>query len=153
MEAVKDWALTVCMACLCVGVLQQFTQNRSNFSVIKLILTLYILITAFAPLGNNNLLVYNFTYETVQAADAEIDTQSIIMQTTVQNLTQTVYQGIVQSDNTAEDVIINAEHSGEYINIISVQIITTPSTDVEKAKQSVKQILSEDVSIEIISGG
>ncbi|MEG1269984.1 MAG: hypothetical protein RSD54_01555, partial [Ruthenibacterium sp.] len=50
METIKAWTLSVCMACIIAGLLTQFTPAKSKFSVIKLVLTLYILITAFTPL-------------------------------------------------------------------------------------------------------
>ena len=50
MEQIRAWVLAVCFACIAAGILGQLSSSRTRFSVIKLILTLYILITAFAPL-------------------------------------------------------------------------------------------------------
>ena len=49
MELLQNWALGVCLACLAAGVLQQFFASRSG--VIKLVLTLYILVTALGAGG------------------------------------------------------------------------------------------------------
>lgn len=49
MELLQNWALGVCLACLAAGVLQQFFASRSG--VIKLVLTLYILVTALGTAG------------------------------------------------------------------------------------------------------
>lgn len=48
MEQIRAWVLAVCFACIAAGILGQLSSSRTRFSVIKLILTLYILITAFA---------------------------------------------------------------------------------------------------------
>ena len=49
LELLQNWALGVCLACLAAGVLQQFFASRSG--VIKLVLTLYILVTALGTAG------------------------------------------------------------------------------------------------------
>ena len=44
MEQIRAWVLAVCFACIAAGILGQLSSSRTRFSVIKLILTLYILI-------------------------------------------------------------------------------------------------------------
>ena len=46
----QSWALGVCLACVAAGVLQQFFTSRGG--VIKLVLTLYILVTALGTAGS-----------------------------------------------------------------------------------------------------
>ena len=46
----QNWALGVCLACVAAGVLQQFFTSRGG--VIKLVLTLYILVTALGTAGS-----------------------------------------------------------------------------------------------------
>ena len=50
MAFLQNWALGVCLACVAAGVLQQFFTSRGG--VIKLVLTLYILVTALGTAGS-----------------------------------------------------------------------------------------------------
>ena len=50
MDALRGWTLSVCLACVAAGIVQHLTGARTKEPVIKLVLSLYILITALAPL-------------------------------------------------------------------------------------------------------
>ena len=75
MEQIRAWVLAVCFACIAAGILGQLSSSRTRFSVIKLILTLYILITAFAPLQSlgDGHVTFDIPEapQTVQAPDTE----------------------------------------------------------------------------------
>ncbi len=153
MDAIKSWALTVCIACICIGVLQQFTSNRTNFSVIKLILTLYILITAFSPLNNIKNVDMSFKYNLPQPEETIINTQELIIQEVQQNINSSLVSAVAAQNNYVHDIKTDLALTGDYIDVTNVKIYISENTDVENAKQTVLQALNTNVPIEIISGG
>lgn len=47
MEGLSQWLIGVCMACTAAGLLERLCDTRQKKSVIKLVLTLYILVSVF----------------------------------------------------------------------------------------------------------
>lgn len=47
MEGLSQWLIGVCMACAAAGLLERLCDTRQKKSVIKLVLTLYILVSVF----------------------------------------------------------------------------------------------------------
>ncbi len=153
MEAVRQWALSVCMACICVGILQQFTQNRSNFSAIKLILTLYVLVTAFAPFNSINLNSASIQIPTISQSNEQIDTGQIIFDQTYQNLCNMIIDACDSNSVPIKDADIGMNMINNSIDIIDIELTVYEDTDVEKAIQVAKNTLNIDVPVNIISGG
>ena len=54
MEQLRQWVLTVSLACITTGILQQFISAKKQISGIKLVLTLYILVTALSPVVDSS---------------------------------------------------------------------------------------------------
>ena len=54
MEQLRQWVLTVSLACITTGILQQFISTKKQISGIKLVLTLYILVTALSPVVDSS---------------------------------------------------------------------------------------------------
>ena len=50
MQAIRQWALVLCVAAIGTSVLQSVLPEKGSYSVIKLVLGLYILITLLSPL-------------------------------------------------------------------------------------------------------
>ncbi len=152
MEFIKDWALSVCMACVCVGLLQQFTASRSNFSVIKLVLSLYILITAFAPLGNVDSLNTDLTYDLPNASETQLDTEQLIVQTATQNINTTILNAINAVGCEVDYVKTQVHVTDNYVYVLGVEVSATQNTDVQAVKQAVLNTLQTDVPINITGG-
>ncbi len=156
MEIIQDWALSVCMACICVGVLQQFTTNKTNFSVIKLVLSLYILITAFAPLGNTSEINADFTYNLPEVSDAALNTDDLILQAAHHNINETLFKAVQATSENVQSVNAAVHVTDNYMYVTSVEITlaeeTVQSTDTQKVKQAVLSALQTDVPVVIIGG-
>ena len=98
MEQIRAWVLAVCFACIAAGILGQLSSSRTRFSVIKLILTLYILITAFAPLQSlgDGHVTFDIPEapQTVQAPD----TEAMVLNTVCTRLEDTVRSACGERD-------------------------------------------------------
>ncbi len=52
MDSLRQWALNLCLVCVASGLLGHLSGGQSKKPVIKFVLTLYILVTAFVPLDS-----------------------------------------------------------------------------------------------------
>lgn len=124
MEIIKAWALSVCMACIVAGMLHQFTQTKSKYSVIKLVLTLYILITAFTPLQMLRYPDTRFEIPVLLPIQDEIDTQTLLAAQTQKILERTIVKACdaAQCPISSATVSIVQTASDITINQVTVQM-------------------------------
>ncbi len=149
MQNIREWALAVCMACIALGILQQFVNVKGNFSVIKLVMTLYILITAFAPLNLNQEMNINFD-DYFEEQSYELTSQELVLNMAQLNLKQEILNVYTQNDVSVKDVKVYLENE-DNISISSISIIAHGQTDTQKAVDLAKTALDTDVDIQIIS--
>ncbi len=150
MDTLKDWAFSVCMACIVVGLLQQFSSSRTNFSVIKLVLTLYILITAFAPITHMQTIDIQLpdideenTYVT------QIDTQGLIVSQTRQTLEEDIINYCNINDIEVKNVYVILDVEDEQINIVGVELVVLKDADEDRAQQAVIDVIGAKVPVQI----
>lgn len=114
MELLQNWALGVCLACLAAGVLQQFFASRSG--VIKLVLTLYILVTALgtAGLAEDGLDGITDAFEARPGqSQPAVDVQSLTLAQAQAALEQTLFQSLAEGGVAAQDVSVQLAASGQ----------------------------------------
>lgn len=148
MEALRQWTMTVCMACIVAGILQQLSGGKSQFSVIKLVLTLYILITAFAPI---QAFKYPETRMTtpVLADAAPIDTQALIVQSAQKNLAETVTAACMAGGCPVESATVQLVQENGMVTVTGVTLTLTSETDTQKATQLALSALGAQVPVTI----
>ena len=88
----QNWALGVCLACVAAGVLQQFFTSRGG--VIKLVLTLYILVTALGTAGSaGEMNSITDAFDThAEPEQTAVDVQSLTLAQAQAGLEQTLMQ-------------------------------------------------------------
>ena len=148
MEQIRAWVLAVCFACIAAGILGQLSSSRTRFSVIKLILTLYILITAFAPLQSlgDGHVTFDIPEapQTVQAPD----TEAMVLNTVCTRLEDTVRSGIAY---TEVDVALDAD--SETVEVADVTVIVPGGTDVSGVEDVVTKALGTHVPVTVNEEG
>ncbi len=149
MQSVREWALAVCFACIALGILQQFVNIKGNFSVIKLVMTLYILITAFAPINFNDDISIDLN-NYYNEENIEMNSQELVLNTTKINLQQKILQELQANNVIVNGVSVNL-NTEDYLSISSVTIYVSSQTDIESAKKYALIAIDTDVPIEIIS--
>ena len=146
MEQIRAWVLAVCFACIAAGILGQLSSSRTRFSVIKLILTLYILITAFAPLQSlgDGHVTFDIPEapQTVQAPD----TEAMVLNTVCTRLEDTV-----RSAYTEVDVALDAD--SETVEVADVTVIVPGGTDVSGVEDVVTKALGTHVPVTVNEEG
>ena len=139
MEQIRAWVLAVCFACIAAGILGQLSSSRTRFSVIKLILTLYILITAFAPLQSlgDGHVTFDIPEapQTVQAPD----TEAMVLNTVCTRLEDTVRSALDADSETVE--------------VADVTVIVPGGTDVSGVEDVVTKALGTHVPVTVNEEG
>ena len=133
MEQIRAWVLAVCFACIAAGILGQLSSSRTRFSVIKLILTLYILITAFAPLQSlgDGHVTFDIPEapQTVQAPD----TEAMVLNTVCTRLA--------------------LDADSETVEVADVTVIVPGGTDVSGVEDVVTKALGTHVPVTVNEEG
>ena len=148
MEQIRAWVLAVCFACIAAGILGQLSSSRTRFSVIKLILTLYILITAFAPLQSlgDGHVTFDIPEapQTVQAPD----TEAMVLNTVCTRLEDTVRSALAEN---GMDVALGAD--SETVEVADVTVIVPGGTDVSGVEDVVTKALGTHVPVTVNEEG
>ncbi len=149
MQNIREWVLAVCMACIALGILQQFVNVKGNFSVIKLVMTLYILITAFAPLNLTQEINIDLD-DYFEEQNYELTSQELVLNMAQLNLSQEILNVYTQNDVSVKDVKVYLENE-DNISISSISIYASEQTDTQKAVELAKTALDTDADIQLIS--
>ncbi|MEG2286586.1 MAG: hypothetical protein RSC00_01645 [Ruthenibacterium sp.] len=152
MEIVKQWTLSVCMACLVAGILQQFTASRTRFSVIKLVLTLYILVTAFAPLQAMRYPETRMSMPVV-AQMTPVDTDALILEAARKNLTETITMACAAGGCAVSEVQVHLSVNDGMVTVTGVTLQIPDTANEEKAKLLALDALGSNVPVALQRGG
>lgn len=152
MSAVRGWALAICMACIVVGILQRLCAEEKRFSVIKLILTLYILITAFAPLQSLRYARVDIHLPVAaNVQDVSMDTNAAMMQTGRQSLEQTIKVKCEEAGISVSGVSValtDAKGSVE-VKSVDVTILKEAGANEDAVRRAVSELLGVDTQIAV----
>ena len=152
MEAVQDWALSVCMACVAAGILQQFASDKARFSVIKLVLTLYILVTAFALLRALRYTELHLAVpEAAEASSAEVNVSALAMDTAAQTLEQTLQKACAAQGLAVSAIEVSLSGEADNVAVAGVRVVSEEErTAVE---QAVCGALGTQVPVDVVAEG
>lgn len=153
MEQIRAWVLAVCFACIAAGILGQLSSFRTRFSVIKLILTLYILITAFAPLQSlgDGHVTFDIPEapQTVQAPD----TEAMVLNTVCTRLEDTVRSALAENGIAYTEVDVALDADSETVEVADVTVIVPGGTDVSGVEDVVTKALGTHVPVTVNEEG
>ena len=153
MEQIRAWALSVCFACIAAGIVQQLSASRARFSVIKLVLTLYILITAFAPLKNiGETQVFSSIPDAGEAAQT-VDTQALVLEQAAHNLEQTLLTSFSAKGISVESVHVTLSGAEGAAQIESVAVRAPESAGPQEIEALVCDALGAGVPVSIEKEG
>lgn len=150
MSQIQNWALGVCLACAAAGVLQQVFTAKSH--VIKLVLTLYILVTALGAAGKPGIWPdFSAPYDTsTLSEEAQVDVESLTLAQAAQALEQTLSQALAEDGIAAEDirVYLFADESGE-VSVKQVDIALMNDKDSSSAQAVIQSMLGQQTQVSV----
>lgn len=153
LETIKAWTLSVCMACIIAGLLTQFTPAKSKFSVIKLVLTLYILITAFTPLQMLRYPDTRFFIPVLAPVETAVDTDAMIAAQTQKNLERTVERACTQARCPVLSNTVSLTQNDIDFTVNRVTIVAAQDSQTELIRKTVQQALGVNVPVVVQKEG
>ena len=94
MELIRQWALTLCICATMTSILQGVLPEKGAFSGIKLVLTLYILITLLSPLKSFSISQIDLRVDTPEVAVLQQDTEQVILNRAQNQLSEKVKKAL-----------------------------------------------------------
>lgn len=151
MDALRAWTLSVCLACVAAGILQHLAAGKGREPVIKLVLSLYILVTALAPLRQWRAILpeLDLQGDTLPAA-ASIDTRRLALDSAEESLARSLEQALAGAGLDC-GVRVELQVSDDRAEIARVTLYG--DADREAAQQAVWQALGAQAPICWEDGG
>ncbi|MBD5092828.1 MAG: hypothetical protein HDT26_00825 [Subdoligranulum sp.] len=145
MEQLRAWTLSFCFACIVAGLLGQFSSERKRFSVIKLVLALYILTAALSPLQSGDEMRLPQLPEAAQGAQTP-DTGALVMAQAGAQLSETVGQALTQAGIAHRAVDVRLVQEGESIEVERITVTAPPGQE-EVIRQTIIRAIGADVPV------
>ena len=145
MEQLRAWTLSFCFACIVAGLLGQFSTERKRFSVIKLVLALYILTAALTPLRSGKGVQWPRLAEAAQTVAAP-DTEALVLAQAEQQLAGTIEQALTQAGIGYRAVWVRLAQGSETVEVERVCVTAAPGQE-EAVRQTVRNVIGADVPV------
>lgn len=143
----------MCLACVAAGVLQQVTAARGRFSVIKLVLTLYILITAFGPVTQLREGVH-LPQPAARPAQAGIDVETLAVQDASRRLEKSVADTLRANGIAPVRVTAALERRSGGAELTQIDVVLAPqSVQKETVDALVREALGAPVRVVVEQEG
>ena len=144
----QNWALGVCLACIAAGVLQQFFTSRGG--VIKLVLTLYILVTALGTAGSAvEMNSITDAFDTHAGPEqTTVDVQSLTLAQAQAGLEQMLMQNLAEGGAAVKSISVRlrASEDGE-VKVEQVTAVVLNKASGPAAEAIIRAALGQDVTV------
>ena len=147
MDSLRQWALNICMVCVASGLLDHLSGGQSKKPVIKFILTLYILVTAFAPLDGLRAPAAVFSASSsVQAMEAP-DTEELALAQAQQSLSEDL------SRRLGTPISVTLAQNGQEVYAQSAVLVAEDRGSAAELEQALRRELGEQIEITVAESG
>lgn len=148
MDSVKQWVMTLCLACVTAGILQMLTERKKSVSGIKIVLALYILVTAISPLTDLSVSWEMGNIKTASTA-TEFNTQQEILRAAQQTLHSQIQRDLKSQGIVADVEVFLMCTEKEEVQIQEIKIYT--SADEERVRACVQSLLGTEANVTVDS--
>ncbi|MEG0178454.1 MAG: hypothetical protein RR654_02775 [Oscillospiraceae bacterium] len=148
MVKVDDWVFSVCIAVILTTILEFFIKEEKTFKGIKMILSLYIILTAIGQFGFNHAEFTNMQLPQYTSV-APIDTNSLIKNEASNKIKQEIENNFNDENIKADCVDVELGEKLQDVNSITLQV---DKTNENNAFDIVHKLLGNEVKINIKAG-
>jgi len=149
MEALRHWALVLCISAVLASALQSALPEKGTFSVIKLVLSLYILVTLVSPLRQFGIGDLELSLPQVQETAAAADLSAEVLAQAASSLERTLGSALAADGLRAEKVAVTLALD-EKNNAVLTAVTVTSEEDGSRIRSSVERALSCSVPLTVV---
>ena len=146
MEALRSWTLSFCFACIVAGLMGRISSERNRFSVIKLVLALYILTAAFLPLRAGGRASLPALAPAAQAMPSP-DVQALALDAARRELSGQVERALSAAGVAYRFVDVQLTCGGEEVEVERVTVGVSPVQKTDGAHEAVARAMGAEVPI------
>lgn len=142
MEAVSQWAYTLCMGAILMAVLQGILPVKSMSAVIKLVLSLYILLLLLSPVEQAGTQWDGLTdYALPDESTVQVDPTDAVLRQTEQQLEDLMKTQLATDGLSADDVVVSCSQQGGQVDVERVTLYLPGEPDPVRVEASLRQAL------------
>lgn len=145
MEGISQWLIGVCMACAAAGLLERLCDTRQKKSVIKLVLTLYILVSVFPSTWQKADWEFSWDASALPESAATYDPYQSAAQQAGQQLSEQY------SEKYGVPVEVRVQVQEDHALVQSVEVTADEAFD--EIRKALQTELGEQVPITQVQGG
>lgn len=154
MEGLRHWALLLCVAAVLGGILQMLLPEKEQSTGIKLILGLYIVVTALTPAADIDWdLLTAQSWQTSQTATVPSDYSGWVVQYSQDALQRQLQAQLDQQapGSAVQQVFLDYDAQSGQCEVR--QVLLDAQGQEDAARQAAKNLLGEQIEVKFVQGG
>lgn len=154
MEGLRHWALLLCVAAILGGILQMLLPEKEQSTGIKLILGLYIVVTALTPAADIDWdLLTTQSWQTSETTGAAADYSGWIVQYSQDALQRQLQAQLDQQAPGSVVQEISLDYDAQSGQCEARQAVLDAQGQEEAARQAAQDLLGEQIEVKFVQGG
>lgn len=154
MEGLRHWALLLCVAAILGGILQMLLPEKEQSTGIKLILGLYIVVTALTPAADIDWdLLTTQSWQTSETTGAAADYSGWIVQYSQDALQRQLQAQLDQQAPGSVVQEISLDYDAQSGQCEVRQAVLDAQGQEEAARQAAQSLLGEQIEVKFVQGG
>lgn len=154
MEGLRHWALLLCVAAVLGGILQMLLPEKEQSTGIKLILGLYIVVTALTPAADIDWDLFAAqSWQTSETASAATDYSEWVVQYSQDALQRQLQAQLDQQapGSVVEQIFLDYDEQNKRCEV--QQVLLDAQGQEEAARQTTQSFLGEQIEVKFVQGG
>lgn len=150
MQLIRQWSMVLCVAAIGTSLLQSVLPEKGAYSVIKLVLGLYILITLLSPVQNFSASDLKLNFEPVDVEILQSDITGAVLNQAQSELEKQLVQAFAESQIPVRQISVSLQVDAE--GIVAAESVTVVSAaDGNIIRTTVENTLGCEVDLTILS--
>lgn len=154
MEGLRHWALLLCVAAVLGGIVQMLLPEKEQSTGIKLVLGLYIVVTALTPAADIHWdLLTAPSWQALDTGSSPVDYSEWVVQHTQDTLQRQLQAKLNQQAPGAAVQQISLEYDTKGGQCEVERVVLDARGQEAAARSAAKELLGEQIEVEFVQGG
>ena len=154
MEGLRHWALLLCVAAVLGGIVQMLLPEKEQSTGIKLILGLYIVVTALTPVADIDWdLLTAQSWQTLETTSASSDYSGWVVQYSQDALQRQLQAQLDQQAPGSVVQQVSLDYDAQSGRCEVRQVVLDAQGQEDAARQAARELLGEQIEVKFAQGG